>query len=608
MPGGYVLDGITSFPFEVNSMLLDEGVFDGVFTYKIKAPYTPNNLAAFGFANVLEVGKSLGDTYQVPVSVDNFNFEGSLQVIAVDKEGFGLTLNFYYGVLVDLWSKTYIDEMDFGTINFFANGVENYSLANVIEANRANYINYVESACARMRQLSELPPADSLVCFPIWEDSTTHYNLMRIYNESGFLNPTPYRYDLISGAGYMNVNPRPAIYLVEILKRALAQLGMVLDGDLLQIPAIERLIHFSEKSLVDRTMRNSFTESDTILGFTEWQIFLTTIEVRRFLPHITVLELIRGFKTEFFLGVFPDILNGRMWMNKFDTCLDTPYTMDLTDRVAGFVQRLEDYKDGFVYGYDRSIDSFAASFPDYSEIEFLPDVANQAALPPARKNIVVWVAAEGNYFSTYYDEDGNPLDPVWRRSNKVWVGERDGQGEYQRTFWLPGWMQYRSVGDPLTLPLDNTIYSPIVRTGEKPHNQIRPGFFTGRVYRENDAAEPSYYSCNCNGVPDAIFPFYLQFPDFIEFSLFVNSREGNQTTFPCAPGLLETFGTRFTEFRRRMKTDRFNMRMTMAEMLGLRMDQKVRIGNNEFFLQRARGNAPVTDEVEVEMVWVDPLI
>jgi hypothetical protein len=196
---GYLLDGIDSFPFEINNFLLEEDVFQGVFTYKISIRYTATNLKAFGFANILEIGKSLKTTFPVNISADQVSFKGNLQIISVESNSFGVSIGFDVGVVLSQFSDTYIDELDLGTVSLINSPVCDYTYANFTDANAWIQQQYMQDLIIQMAQRNEGSLDTMIVCFP-----TYTYRQEMVGGEPNFLPRTRNNFN---ARGYSSPGP-----------------------------------------------------------------------------------------------------------------------------------------------------------------------------------------------------------------------------------------------------------------------------------------------------------------------------------------------------------------------------------------------------------------
>jgi len=618
---GYLLEGIDSFPFEINNFLLEEDVFQGVFTYKINIRYTPVNLKAFGFANILEIGKSLKTLFPVNISADQISFKGNLQIISVENNSFGASIGFDVGVVLSQFSDTYIDELDLGTISLIDSPVCDYTDANFTDANAYIQQQYMQDLMIKMAQLNEGSLDTMIVCFPMhsWQEESNVFtnflpNTKNNFNARGYTSPGPthWNYNLTTLDKRVEILIKPCILIINALKLILNRLGYTLDGNFLTHQGMDKLIHIPEgEPALEKILEPAEGREFPPNTWNRWEIYKRAFAIKTCLPHITVLELLRALKNHFFLSVKADITNKIVTLNLFENVVNSSFDLDLTNKIAGFIDRKEISRNGlnFTYELETSINNNETYTgflfgEDFLEFPKLPDIALFSQLPtPPNTKTLVWVNNRGAYFIA-----GNN---TWTRVRTYLEGIQN-QGEISRKFILPPM--------PLTtyeIAIGNTVWqAPFAKEQEERHNKLRIAYYTGRVSKYLNDNTEAYYSCNTDAIPNYDvsefgltylgFKFYKQYSFFPNYSLFVNSREANASNFPGKPGVYEALGQPFGFFKSILFNDRFKIRLSMSEALSMNLEKPKKIGNSLYFISKITGNAPVNDEMEIEAYWINP--
>jgi hypothetical protein len=297
-------------------------------------------------------------------------------------------------------------------------------------------------------------------------------------------------------------------------------------------------------------------------------------------------------------------------LNTFVNVVGSTYDQDLTNKIAGFIDRKEISKSDFNFTYEletsiNEVDGYSGRYfgDDWLNIPKLPDIALFSNLPPVPSQaVIVWVADRGAYYYAAFN--------TWNRIYTYLEGIQKN-GEISRKFILPP-MPARNSG----INYYTVFHAPFAKDEETKHNKLRIAFYTGRVSREANNNNESYYSCNTDAIPNydvndiagtiVGFKYYKQYTFNLVHSLFVNSREGNISDIPCKQGVYEALGQPFGFFNSILFNDRFKIRLSMSEAISMNLEKPKKIGNSLYFISKITGNAPVKEEMEIEAYWINP--
>ena len=315
---------------ELLNPLYNGNAFDSGYTYPIELPNTPNNLRLTRFPNQLD--STISGREPLPCSVFSEGvkiIEGSITITSVNSKKI-IAFILKNGVEIKK-AEEKLKSIDFGGDRVVANPPATYMKDH-----------------AHAASLGDVDSGWDYVFFPVhnpsFYDGKTDFGLGPHHNYSGYMNLWDFNYQKFwsntnifqivnNGNGeYQNPDNPPAPsnfvpfpYLIYVLRRVAAHLGLTLSGDWIRDPGVKRLTMFNTYAL-----DKSFLYSTGMVNV--YHNEATTINIANHLPDITIAEFINALGKGFKLRVSIDSKTKRLILNTYSAIASNE--LDFTGRIA----------------------------------------------------------------------------------------------------------------------------------------------------------------------------------------------------------------------------------------------------------------------------------
>jgi hypothetical protein len=396
LPSGYEIEGVSSVSFQLFNSIFDDEVLRGSYTSAITIPATDNNRVALGFGNVPTVVTQPTRTIPNVVAwVAGQLLQCSLKIVNATDTAFVGSLLLGWGTIVEDMENTLLSEVEMNPVPLVDSVVANYTDAEKIAANRANYDAYLVALKERILELNTTP--GSLV-FPYMNFLNDFFRGSKNQMFVDF-DGTIDSFDIF----------QPAIFLKDILTEGFSAFGKVVSGLFLEDEDVQRILLISDRDIYKRYI-------DRIAG-QEWITYPVELEPKLALPKITFLEFIKKLKSTFWLPIDMHYFDRSMKIRTWDEVFDGTKVVDWTDLVEGnsLVDIRKEDAQGFKIEYwtNQPDEFYNRVFQDFSEKVVKPTVATFADLPtsplPGPYDIR-YVNSLGFYFTANVEDDN--VDPA----------------------------------------------------------------------------------------------------------------------------------------------------------------------------------------------------
>lgn len=543
---GFVLEGITSFPFVVNAIELGETLFEGDYTYAIEVEHTPGNLKALKFHHLNEINVDFGTKYPCSVEYGAGFIESRFQILEVKGDFTSINVSLNYGEkLADLNSKSIKKGLFGGPMNvsfnhtyeqtFFDNAtIDDYK--NV--ANAAKYKAYVKQVTNLAATYNEGFLGEdifsNLICFPFFIDfqspASTFFDArpepnwvrrnnfsIRITND--FLAPGGYETNgwIASGLpGFSALKPiglQPCIQIKKLVEYVLLYHGLRLIGNFFDYPFMDRLIHIPEQEFIKKTFYDEATAiSFEGLGhYSRWELYPQSFKIQDFVPDMTISAMLTYLRNTFGLKISIDFLKSEVDLSFFKDEILSDNFEDRTDTYTSYAGRKDNAFGGFNLYYDKSSEKMFQTEGNFNTPSYFDRTPNPddfvfqgsvTSLPPLSLSFTGYsVLTEDQKKSYWYRSDLKKFfyisnvygQAVYTVANFI-DGKKHNKGGFERECILPGftttvWNGFES---------QVAMVGPVASMGQG-HNKFRIAHYTGRVHSTNLETSLGYYSANSIG-------------------------------------------------------------------------------------------------------------